>query len=192
MVVDERVSARQVRWLPLAAVLVVIAFLAGGWWWISSRFGNDEAVAAGSVLRIGPDQQASVTVAGDGWRLKKSTTDPDQSYNLARGELDVVVTYVPLLSPDDADELWSGLQDVVATLGGTAGPAQTVHTTGGQPGQSGPVTLDGKTGTAYAFPAPDRKFAIEVQALAPSGVSATDRQPAEQTVLSLTFHQDGS
>lgn len=192
MVVAERVAARQLQWRPLAAVLVVVAFLAGGWLWISSWFGNEEAVPAGRVLSIGPDRQASVTVAGDGWRLKKSDSDPQQGYTLTRGDLDLVMTYVPLLSTGGADELWSGLQEVVAALGGSVGAAQPVRTTGGQAGQAGPVTQDRKTGTAYAFPAPDRKFAIEFQTLGRAGVTAADRQVAEQTVLSLTFQQDQS
>jgi hypothetical protein len=190
MVVAERVAARQLRWRPLAAVLVVVAFLAGGWLWISSWLGNEEAVRAGQVLSIGPDRQASVTVAGDGWQLKKSDSNPDQVYALTRAGLDLAVTYVPLASADDTDQLWSGLREVVAALGGSAGAAEPVRTTGGQAGQAGPVALDGKTGTAYVFPAPDRKFAIEFQSLAPAGGSDADRRAAEQTVLSLTFHPD--
>jgi hypothetical protein len=181
-----------VAWRLLIVVLVVVALLTGGWVLAGALRPDTEPVPAGSSLEVGPDRQAAVTVTGDGWRVRRSTTDPTQSYSLTRADVDLVISYAGPLSEPSSEQLWSGFQQVVQSTGGTLGEPSAMTTQSGESGQSGPLHLRKRVGTGYAIPAPDGTFAIEFTVLSEPHAATADVSAAEQVVQSLTLQDGGS
>lgn len=181
-----------VAWQPLIVVLAVIALLTGGWTLVSAPLSDTEPVSAGTSLEVGPGGVAEVTVADGGWQLSRAATDLDEIYALTRGDVDLSIRHVPLLSEPSPEELWSAFQKTVRASGGTLGEPSAMTTQSGQSGQSGSLQQEERSGTAYAVPAPDGTFAVEFTVLGGSDAAAADLSSAEQVVPSLTFQDGGS
>lgn len=176
----------------MTVVLVVIALLTGGWPLAGALLPDTAPVPAGTSLAVGPDREAAVRLTDDGWRVRRSTTDPARSYSLTRAGVDLSIRYVQLLAEPSPDQLWSGFQRIVQSRGGTLGEPSAMTTQAGQSGQSGPLHMSKRVGTGYAIPAPDGTFAIEFTVLSQPHAATADMSAAEQVVQSLTLQDGGS
>jgi hypothetical protein len=164
----EHGSPRPLRWLII--VVTVIVALTVGWPVVSLAVSDDQPVAAGQPLTIGPGGSHSATFTpGPDWTLHSAETNTIERWSLSDGPVDLAVVYVTLVSPSQAGRLWPGLQrtlllgDASARLGR---PAAFASADAGQ-GLTGTVTANDWAGQAAVFPAPAADFAIEIVGVAP-------------------------
>lgn len=187
---------RRAPWWGPPAVVAVMALLVAGWPFLASRLSDDRALPAGAVLRVGPGNgdQAWFTV-GDGWTMSESETLPSLEYVLTRGDTELSVAYLSLMSSDYADRLWDGLRRSarVSSSDARLGPPSPVVAVGGARGSVGDLTQGDERGTAAVYPAPDDSFAIRFVALAPSGAGTdADVASALDVIRSIVFTRPAS
>ena len=186
-------GARRPRraWPIVVAVLAGMALLAGGWPLISSLLPDSEAVPAGVGLRLGPDpaESALLPLAGDGWRISKSESNPDQRYALRHGAVGLEASYVQLEQPADADGLWDGLRKLGELSDSTFGPPAPARSARGLPSEEASVTEDGLTGTVTVYVHPDRSYAIVLKELGRPDAPEADRAAVRDAVQGLTFEE---
>jgi hypothetical protein len=173
------------------AVLVGMALLAGGWPLISSMLPDSETVPAGVGLRLGPDPEESalLPLAGDGWRISRSKSNPEQQYALRHGAVGLEASYVQLEQPADADGLWDGLRKLGELSDSTLGPPAPAQSARGLPSEEASVTEDGLTGTVTVYVHPDRSYAIVLKELGRPDAPEADRAAAREAVQGLTFEE---
>ena len=167
----EHGSSRPLRWLLV--VIAVIVALTVGWPVVSLAVSDDQPVAAGQPLTIGPAGAHSATFTpGPDWAVHSAETDSIERWSLSDGPVDVTVVYVLVISPSQVRRLWPGLESTLLLGDGSArlGPPATVTSADGAKGLTGAVTANGWAGQAAVFPAlrrPDDDFAIEIVGVAP-------------------------
>ena len=164
----EHGSPRRLRWLIV--VVGVIVLLTVGWPLVSLAVSDDQPVAAGQPLRIGPNgAHSAVFTPGRNWTVRTAETDPVQRWSLSDGPVNVTVFYVSLLSPSQAGRLWPGLQGSLRLGDRSArlGPPATVTGAAGSKGLTGTVTANDLAGQATVFADPAGHFAIEIVSAAP-------------------------
>ncbi|MEV7682028.1 hypothetical protein AB0O64_26280 [Streptomyces sp. NPDC088341] len=187
--------ARPRHWAVLA-VLLVMAALTAGWPLIDRAIADGEPVPAGAVLELGPDgSMALLRVAGTGWELSKSRSDPGSSYALSRDGVDLVAGYVDLSSGrGDAGQLWTGLRKVVSVADGAArlGGPRPVTSAAGARGLTGPLTRPGRVGTATVWVPPGEDYAVEITVLARSGTAPGTVADATAVAHSVAFPREAS
>jgi hypothetical protein len=164
----EHESPRTLR--SLIIVVTVIVVLTVGWPLVSMAVSDEQPVAAGQPLTIGPaDSRSATFTPGPDWVVRSGETDSIERWSLSDGPVDVTVAYVTLVSPSQAGRLWPGLQstlllgDASAVLGR---PATFASADGGK-GLTGTVTANDWAGQAAVFPGPAAHFAIEIVSVAP-------------------------
>jgi hypothetical protein len=167
-----------------------MVLLAAGWPLASRAVSGNQPAAAGAPLTIGLDSTHSAQFTlGRGWVIRSAETDPKQQWVLRRGPVDMSVTYVTLVNPSQAGQLWPGLQNILR-LGASSAqlgqPAPLTSPQGGN-GLTGTVTVNGRAGQAVVFPAPGEDFAIEIVSVAPTENGQAARTAAAQVVRSLRF-----
>jgi hypothetical protein len=186
-------EARRPRraWPIVVAVLAGMALLAGGWPLISSMLPDSESLPADIGLRLGPEPQeaALLPLAGDGWRISKSESNPDQQYALRHGAVGLEVSYVQLEQPADADGLWDGLRKLGELSDSTFGPPAPGRSARGLPTEEASVTEDGLTGTVTVYVHPDRSYAIVLKELGRPDAPQADRAAVRAAVQGLTFEE---
>jgi hypothetical protein len=180
--------SRRLRWLITIVGLMVL--LAAGWPLVSRAVSDNQPASAGVPLTIGLDSSHSAQFTlGRGWIIRSAATDPKQQWVLRRGPVDMSVTYVTLVKPSQASQLWPGLRRILR-LGSSSAqlgkPARLISPQGGD-GLTGPVTVDDRAGQAVVFPAVGADFAIEIVSVAPADSSQAARTAATQVVRSLRF-----
>lgn len=193
---------RRAPWWGAPAVVAVMALLVAGWPFLASRLDDDRALTAGTVLRVGPgDGDEAWFTVGDGWTMSESGTTPSQEYVLTRGDAELSVAYLSLMSSNDVDRLWDGLRRSARVSDSDArlGPPSPLVAVGGARGSTGDLAQGGERGTVAVYPAPDKSFAIRLVALAPSDAVASERDApglsgtspdlaaAEAVIRTLTF-----
>jgi hypothetical protein len=174
----------------LIIVLAVIVALTVGWPVVSRAVSDDQPVAAGQPLTIGPAGSHSATFTpGPDWAVHSAETNTVESWRLSHGPVDLTVAYVTLLSRSQAGRLWAGLQrtlllgDASARLGR---PATFTSADGGQ-GLTGTVTANDLAGQAAVFVGPDADFAIEIVSAAPVDDRAAAQAATALVARSLRF-----
>ena len=174
----------------LIIVLAVIVALTVGWPVVSRAVSDDQPVAAGQPLTIGPAGSHSATFTpGPDWAVHSAETNTVESWRLSHGPVDLTVAYVTLLSRSQAWRLWAGLQrtlllgDASARLGR---PATFTSADGGQ-GLTGTVTANDLAGQAAVFVGPDADFAIEIVSAAPVDDRAAAQAATALVARSLRF-----
>jgi hypothetical protein len=184
----EHGSPRPLRWLII--VVTVIVVLTVGWPLVSLAVSDDQPVAAGQPLTIGPAGSHSATFTpGPDWAVHSAETNTVESWRLSHGPVDLTVAYVTLLSRSQAGRLWAGLQrtlllgDASARLGR---PATFTSADGGQ-GLTGTVTANDLAGQAAVFVGPDADFAIEIVSAAPVDDRAAAQAATALVARSLRF-----
>ena len=173
----------------LIAILAVIVVLAVGWPLASGAVSGNQPLAAGTVLRIGPDaaHQARFTV-GPGWVLSQSDSNPKTNYLLQNGAVRMSVVYVWVVTRSEARDLWPGLRRLLRAGNSAArlgGPGPLVSSRG-VAGQTGVVRQGSQAGQAVIYLSPGKTYAIELIALGPPGAAA-GRAAARQVIGSLQF-----
>ncbi len=174
----------------LVVVVAVMAALTAGWPLANLAVSDNQPLAAGKALMIGPNTAHSARFAvGSGWSLRSAQSNPKQNYSLRYGGADLSVTYVTLSGRPSAARLWSGLMDILRVGNSTARLGRPVPVTDarGRTGMTGPVTENGRSGTATILLAPAGNFAIEMIVLAPRSAAAASRAAASQVVRSIRF-----
>ncbi|MEV7091038.1 hypothetical protein AB0O07_35135 [Streptomyces sp. NPDC093085] len=179
-------------WRPVLAVTLVVAALTAGWPLIAATLGDRQRLAAGQTLRLGPDDEVAVLrVAGHGWGLSKSASNPDSDYTLSRDGVGLAARYVPLAGTSDPGALWEGLAKVqsVADSGSRLGPARPLPGVPGALGRTGTLTGGDRTGSATLWLAPGRGYAVEI--IVQAGPGAAPGAVADATAMAhgLTFAQ---
>ena len=162
--------------------------LTAGWPLINLTVSDNQPLAAGERLSVGPDSAHSARFAvGTDWSVRSSSSDPKRSYSLRRGGVDMTVAYVS--SRSRAAGLWSGLRNIlrVSNAAFRLGKPAPVSDAQGGKGLSGVVTENGREGTATIFPDLARSFAIEMIILAPRNATAASLAAAHQVVHSIRF-----
>jgi hypothetical protein len=184
----EHGSPRPLRWLII--VVTVIVVLTVGWPLVSLAVSDDQPVAAGRPLTIGPDGSRSATFTpGPDWAVHSAETNTIERWSLSRGPVDLTVAYVTLVSRSQVGRLWPGLQrtlllgDASARLGR---PATFTSGAGGK-GLTGTVTANNWAGQAAVFPGPGGDFAIEIVSVAPVRDVAAARAATALVARSLRF-----
>jgi hypothetical protein len=184
----EHGSPRRLRWLIV--VVTVIVVLTVGWPLVSLAVSDDQPVAAGQPLTIGPDSARSATFTpGPNWTIHSAETDPILRWSLSHGPVDVTVAYVTLISSSQVGRLWAGLQstlrlgDASARLGR---PATFTSADGGK-GLTGTLTANDRAGQAAVFPDPAAHFVIEIVTVAPVQDRAAAQAAAALVARSLRF-----
>ena len=87
----------------LIIVLAVIVALTVGWPVVSRAVSDDQPVAAGQPLTIGPAGSHSATFTpGPDWAVHSAETNTVESWRLSHGPVDLTVAYVTLLSRSQA------------------------------------------------------------------------------------------
>ena len=184
----EHGSPRPLRWLLV--VITVIVALTVGWPAVSRAVSDDQPVAAGQPLTIGPAGAHSATFTpGRNWVVHSAETDPILRWSLSDGPVDVTVIYVLLISASQVGRLWPGLASTLLLGDGAArlGPPATLTSADGGKGLTGTVTTNGWAGQAAVFPRPAADFAIEVVSVAPVQDGAAARAAAALVARSLRF-----
>ena len=181
-------STRRLRWL--ITVLGLMVLLAAGWPLVSRAVSGNQPAAAGLPLTIGLDSTHSAQFTlGRGWVIRSAESDPKQQWVLQRGPVDMSVTYVSLVNPAQASQLWPGLHNILR-LGDSSAqlgqPAPLTSPQGGH-GLTGTVSVNDRAGQAVVFPAAGEDFAIEIVSVAPAENSQAARTAAAQLVRSLRF-----
>ncbi|QXE33159.1 hypothetical protein KQY30_01440 [Streptomyces sp. GMY02] len=189
-----RRPVRPRRW-AVVAVLLVMAALTAGWPLIDSVLADKEPVPSGTVLELGPGgSMAALRVTGAGWRLSKSRSDPDSSYALSRGGVDLVAGYVDLSSGASAGQLWTGLRRVlsVADEDTRLGGPRPVTSTAGATGLTGALTRENRVGTATVWVPPEQDYAVQITVLAEPGTTPGTVADAMAVARSVAFPQEAS
>jgi hypothetical protein len=184
----EHGSPRPLRWLII--VVSVIVVLTVGWPVVSLAVSDDQPVAAGQPLTIGPGGSHSATFnPGPGWAVRSAATNTVESWRLSDGSVDLTVAYVILLGPSQVGRLWPGLQrtlllgDASARLGRSA----TFISADGAKGLTGTVTANESAGQATVLVGPDADFAIEIVGAAPVHDRAAAQAATALVARSLRF-----
>ena len=180
--------SRRVR--GLVTVIAVMVALTAGWPLLNLTVSDNQPVAAGERLSVGPDSAHSARfTVGTDWSVLSSESDPKRAYSLRRGGMDMTVTYVTVPSSSRADRLWSGLRDIlrVSSAAFRLGRPAPVKDPQGAEGISGVVTENGREGTATIYPDLSEGFAIEMVMLAPRSATAASRAAARQVIRSIRF-----
>jgi hypothetical protein len=184
----EHGSPRPLRWLII--VVTVIVVLTVGWPVVSLAVSDDQPVAAGRPLTIGPGGSHSAAFTpGPGWAVHRAETNTVESWRLSDGPVDLTVAYVILLGPSQVGRLWPGLQrtlllgDASARLGRSA---TFISADGGQ-GLTGTVIANDWSGQAAVFARPDADFAIEIVSAAPVRDRAAAQAATALVARSLRF-----
>lgn len=167
-----------------------MAALTAGWPLANLAVSDNQPLAAGKALMIGPDTAHSARFAvGSGWSLRTAQSNPKRDYSLRYDGVDLSVTYVALSGRPPAARLWSGLMDILRVSNSSARIGRPVPVSGahGRPGITGPVTENLRLGTATILLSPARNFAIEMIVLAPRSAAAASRAAARQVVRSIRF-----
>ena len=164
----EHGSPRRLR--LLIVVVGVIVVLTVGWPLVSLAVSDDQPVAAGQPLRIGPNgAHSAVFTPGRNWTVRTAETDPVQRWSLSDGPVNVTVFYVSLISPSQAERLWAGLQSSLRLGDRSArlGLPATFTGVAGSKGLTGTVTANDLAGQATVFADPAARFAVEIVSAAP-------------------------
>jgi hypothetical protein len=181
-----RANTLRLRWLTV--VLVVMAGLTVGWPLINLAVSNRSALAAGTMLRLGPGKAdlAEFTV-GPGWLMVPSQTDPRLDYSLRRGAVDMTVSYVAVIDGARPAELWAGFQKViqVSNPGVRLGPPSTYKTAQGRLGDEGMLSSSADTGTATVVRNASDTFAVEMILIGPRHGSHGNLAAAHRIMHSL-------
>jgi len=184
---------RRGPWIAVAVILLVMVALTAGWSALAAGLDDRAPVPSGTVLRLGPgDGPALVKITGTGWWLSKSSSDPVRIYSLHLGTVTLSATYVTLVSTADARNVFRGADKIMAMTGGDVGPAERTRTASGNPGTTGDLTREGKTGRLTTYVAPDASFAVQFVLLAPPEASPSDRAAAQGVVRDLAFAASAS
>jgi hypothetical protein len=184
----EHGSPRTLR--RLIVVIAVIVLLAVGWPVVSLAVSDDQPVAAGQPLTIGPDSAHSATFTpGRNWVVHSAETDTILRWSLSDGPVDVAVIYVMVISPSQVGRLWPGLQSGLLVGDPSARLGRPVGFTSpdGSKGLTGTVTANDRAGQAAVFPGPNGEFAIEIVSAAPVQDGAAARAAAALVARSLRF-----
>jgi hypothetical protein len=161
-----------------------------GWPAISRAVSDNQPVAAGQPLTIGPSgAHAATFTPGRSWVVHSAETDPILRWSLSDGPVDVTVIYVLVISPSQDARLWTGLASTLLLGDGSArlGPAATLTTAGGANGLTGTVTAHGYAGQAAVFARPADDFAIEIVGVGPVRDGAAARADTALVARSLRF-----
>jgi hypothetical protein len=184
----EHRSPRQLR--SLIIVVTVIVVLTVGWPLVSLAVSDDQPVAAGQPLTIGPGGSHSATFTpGPDWGVHSAETNAIERWSLSDGPVDVAVAYVTLISPSQVGRLWPGLGrtlllgDASARLGR---PATFTSADGGR-GLTGTVTANDWAGQAAVFVGPGAGFAIQIVSVAPVQNVAAAQAATALVARSLRF-----
>ncbi|MFI6983384.1 hypothetical protein ACIBSV_32885 [Embleya sp. NPDC050154] len=190
-----RTGPRRARWWGPFAVAAIVVLLAGGWPLIDSWIAGDKRVRAGTVFRVGPDEDHRAWFrVGSGWTLDQAATTPSRVFVLRHGAVDLSIAYISLPRAEDADALWTGLRDTVrvgdrhARLGA---PVPLTADAGAQ-GMVGTLDRGDDTGRAVIYPGPEDAFAIRLIALAPPDTADPDWLPVRDVMRSLTFTEEAA
>jgi hypothetical protein len=184
----EHRSPRPLRWLII--VVTVIVVLTVGWPLVSLAVSDDQPVAAGRALTIGPGGSHSATFTpGPDWTVHSAETNTVERWSLSDGPVDVAVAYVTLISRSQVGRLWPGLGrtlllgDASARLGR---PATLTSADGGR-GLTGTVTANDWAGQAAVFVGPGAGFAIQIVSVAPVQNVAAAQAATALVARSLRF-----
>lgn len=184
----EHGSPRPLRWLLV--VITVIVALTVGWPLVSRAVSDDQPVAAGQPLTIGPAGAHSATFTpGRNWVIHSAETDPTLRWSLSDGPVDLTVAYVLVISPSQVGRLWPGLASTLLLGDGSArlGPPATLTSAHGGTGLTGTVTANDWAGQAAVFPRPADDFAIEIVGVGPVHDDAIARAATALVARSLRF-----
>jgi hypothetical protein len=184
----EHGSPRPLRWLII--VVTVIVVLTVGWPVVSRAVSDDQPVAAGRPLSIGPAPAQSATFTpGRDWTVRSAETDPILHWSLSDGPVDVTVLWVMVISPSQVGRLWPGLQSglLVGDASARLGRPASFTSADGSKGLTGTLTANDRAGEAAVFPGPARHFAIEIVSVAPVQDGAAARAAAALLARSLRF-----
>jgi hypothetical protein len=156
------------RWL--LTVLTVMALLTAGWPLVNALVTDNQRLAPGASLRVGPSGPNSATVrAGPGWIERPAETDPRHGYMLRRGAVAISIEYVSLAGHYRSAEVWAGLRRVLrlSNPGVSLGRPAAVTSRQGRAGLSATATGARRTGAATVFVGPSGAYAIQMVVLAP-------------------------
>jgi len=186
----EHGSPRPLR--SLIIVVTVIVVLTVGWPLVSLAVSDNQPVAAGQPLTIGPDGSRSATFTpGPDWAVRSGETNSIERWSLSDGPVDVTVAYVTLVGPSPVGRLWPGLDRTLQLSDASArlGPPATFTSADGGKGLTGAVTANDWAGQAAVFPGPGpgADFAIEIVSAAPVQDRAAARAAAALVARSVRF-----
>jgi hypothetical protein len=184
----EHGSPRPLRWLII--VVTVIVVLTVGWPLVSLAVSDDQPVAAGQPLTIGPAGSHSATFTpGPGWAVHSAETNTIERWSLSDGPVDVTVAYVTLVSPSQVGRLWPGLRRTLLLGDASArlGPPAAFTSADGGKGLTGTVTANDWAGQATVFPGPGAGFAIQIVSAGPVQNVAAARAATALVARSLRF-----
>ena len=161
-----------------------------GWPLVSLAVSDDQPVAVGQPLSIGPVRAQSATFTpGRDWSVRSAETDPILHWSLSDGPVDVTVLWVMVISPSQVGRLWPGLQSglLVSDASARLGRPASITSAAGGKGLTGTLTANDRAGEAAVFPGPARDFAIEIVSVAPVQDGAAARAAAALVARSLRF-----
>lgn len=160
------------RWWAVAAVLVVLALLTYGWQLVADRMPDEAALPAGTRLSLAG--VGGVTVAGAGWRLRRSHTSWRHSYALRHGGMVVWVASAFFDRRVRAGVAWQGMREMHRARGETLGSPDPSDA----PAQVATLRNGGRSGFAAMVLNADGIAAVEVGALGGPGTTPGDRATA--------------
>jgi hypothetical protein len=161
-----------------------------GWPVVSRAVSDNQPVAAGQRLTIGPDGARSATFTpGRDWSVRSAETNSIERWSLSHGPVDVTVVYVTVITPSEVGRLWPGLESTLLLGNASArlGPPATFTRADGGKGLTGTVTANGWAGQAAVFPGPAAHFAIEIVSVAPVPDRAAAQAATALVARSLRF-----
>ncbi len=195
MVADEtehgpaaRTTRFRLRWL--AVVVATMALLTAGWPLLNSAVANRQPLAAGSRLTIGTSPASSgVVTVGPGWSIQPEQSNPRQEYVLRKDGLELVISHIGLVNPDQVPRIWQGMRQILAVTnpGSRLSKPITISTAHRLRAFTGAVTGPRLIGMVTIFPGPSREFAIVMLVLVPRRASPELRAAALQVTTSLIF-----
>ncbi|RRS00108.1 hypothetical protein [Glycomyces terrestris] len=188
-------GARRV-WVPLAVVGVLFALTA-----VEGLLGralpDGEALAAGTVIEFGSEEQVSAQV-GEGWTLDETASDLGSGLTLTRGQVTVRLSSVVFSAgrPDGVREMWDGMRRAleVEEYAGTdvwLGEPTGFDTRSVSGGLYGSLQIGTAIGTAFVLPGPDGDEAVEAKVLGPFDADQADWDAATSIIDSVAFEDGG-
>jgi len=183
------------RLFVLAVVLAVMTLLTAGWPLLNMAVSDNRGVAADSKLTVGTSSRSSGTVTmGPGWSMESAQSDPEDSYSLQRGSVQMSLDYINLINMAQTTDLWSGLRRLVSLehRGFTLSEPAPITSVDGYEGLLGLLADKSMAGTAAIFPSPSRRYAIEIIVLSPRQEAASVVPAVIRTIRSLQFPQAAS
>ncbi|MDA2812928.1 hypothetical protein O4J56_19945 [Nocardiopsis sp. RSe5-2] len=188
-------GARDPGWAPLGAAAAAIALPLLAWPLAGTLLPDSSSVPSDRPVVLGESEDYEATARFErGWsQLPAESTEGELLvYRRGRVLLQIRIVRPPPDAPEDARDLWKGLERITRATEPSArfGEPSEMTADEGAQGLKGPVEGDTVSGKAAVFPSPGGGFAVEFTATADPYAAVHDVQAADHVMGSVAFSEE--